>query len=292
MIFSTLRFSPDGFAKDPIVVQFGEFYWLYYSLFDSQKRLRIGVARSQNLDDWTVLEPLNLEGEIEKNGIGAPGAVVLDGKIHLFYQSYGNWEKDAICHAVSSDGEHFERNLGNPIFRPNGAWNCGRAIDADVLAHENTLFLACATRDPAMKIQKLVMATAPLNCDFGPQHWTQHGENSILEPELDWEGECIEAPALLRRDGKFWMFYAGAYNAAPQQIGLAVSHDGLKWRRTSNEPFLRCGEIGSWNAHESGHPGVFCEAGRVHLFFQGTNDKGKTWTISRVEIEENDWPQV
>ena len=290
MIFSDLRFSPNGFAKDPVVVPFDGEYWLYFSQFDADQHLRVGIARSTDLDNWEFVGLLPLEGEVEKNGIGAPGAIVLGGAIHLFYQTYGNGKNDAICHATSTDGLNFERNANNPIFRPSGAWNCGRAIDADVIAHENTLFLACATRDPDYQIQKLVMASAPLNSDFGPQSWTQRGEGSVLEPQLKWEGECIEAPAMLQRAGRSWMFYAGAYNASPQQIGLAVSDDGIRWRRTSDEPFLRNGAPGTWNADESGHPGVLVDGERVHLFFQGTSDKGRTWIISRVEIEDDDWP--
>ncbi len=299
MIFSSMRWADDGpqgsFAKDPVVVRLGDFHFLYYSFFDAEEKLRIGVARSADLDNWTKVGELGLVGEVEQNGIGAPGAIVLDNKVHLFYQSYGNGKLDAICHALSVDGLHFERTTENPVFRPEGDWNCGRAIDADVCAHENTLFLFCATRDPEMEIQMLTVATAPLNSDFGPGEWTQSGDDSILKPQLAWEDTCIEAPSVLRRNGKFWMFYAGAYNCAaqPQQIGLAVSDDGLNWRRTSDEPFLKNGESGTWNADESGHPGVFEDQhGRVHLFFQGTNDKGKTWFLSRVEIENSDWPEA
>lgn len=296
MIFSSMRWADEGkngpFAKDPVVVRLGDFYFLYYSFFDANDKLKIGVARSTDLDNWTKVGELGLVGEVEHNGIGAPGAIVLDNKVHLFYQSYGNGKLDAICHALSVDGLHFERTTENPIFRPDGGWNCGRAIDADVCAYDGTLFLFCATRDPHMEIQMLTMATASLDSHFGPGEWTQFGDDAILKPELSWEDKCIEAPAVLRRNGKFWMFYAGAYNCAPQQIGLAVSDDGFNWRRTSNEPFLRNGDEGTWNAHESGHPGVFCEEdGRVHLFFQGTNDRGNTWFLSRVEIEDGDWPQ-
>lgn len=297
MKFSSMRWAdagPNGpFAKDPIVVQLGDFYFLYYSLFDASKKLHIGVARSDDLDSWQKVGELGLVGEVERSGIGAPGAIVLGNKVHLFYQSYGNGRLDAICHAVSVDGLHFERTTENPIFRPEGEWNCGRAIDADVMAHDGKLYLYCATRDPDMEVQMLTVATAPLASDFGPGEWTQQGEGPILRPELAWEQKCIEAPTVLRRQDRFWMFYAGAYNAAPQQIGLAVSDNGVNWRRTSNEPFLAHGEAGSWNADESGHPGVFVdESGGVHLFFQGTNDQGQTYFLSRAEIEEGDWPEV
>src|SRR5680860_960101 len=92
-------------------------------------------------------------GEVEEKGFCAPGAIVLNDKIHLFYQSYGNGAKDAICHAWSTDGIHFTRNSTNPIFHPTGDWNCGRAIDADVIEHDGKLFLYWSTRDQEFKKQ-------------------------------------------------------------------------------------------------------------------------------------------
>ena len=81
------------------------------------------------------------------------------------------------------------------------------------------------------------------------------------------------------------MFYAGAYNNAPQQIGVAVSDDGVRWRRVGDKPFLENGKPGTWNSSESGHPGLFVAPdGRVWLFFQGNNDNGKTWYLSKVEV--------
>lgn len=39
------------------------------------------------------------------------------------------------------------------------------------------------------------------------------------------------------RYGKVYMFYAGAYNNCPQQIGVAVSRDGIHFERLSDSPF-------------------------------------------------------
>jgi hypothetical protein len=210
---------------------------------------------------------------------------VLDGQVHLFYQTYGNGPRDAICHAVSGDGLHFRRNPTNPIFSPTGAWNCGRAIDADVIVDGDRLLLYWATRDPAFQVQMPGVAAAPLDSDFGRERWTQLCDAPILKPELPWERKCIEAPALCRRDGRLYMFYGGGYNNEPQQIGCAVSDDGVRWTRLSDEPILPNGAPGAWNASESGHPFVFTDAdGQMHLFFQGNNDMGRTWWLSRKEI--------
>lgn len=93
----------------------------------------------------------------------------------------------------------------------------------------------------------------------------------------------------MRHGGRLWMFYAGGYNNEPQQIGVAVSDDGIRWTRVSDRPLVPNGPPGSWNSSESGHPGVFVDAGgATHLFFQGNNDKGKTWYLSKARIEWRD----
>lgn len=294
-----MRFSDTSrlgrpFAKDPAVVRLGDEYLLYYSLppYDPSRRPEgapegwtIGIARSTDLSHWEKVGEVLPEQDCERQGLCAPGARVLDGRVHLFYQTYGNGPRDAICHAVSDDGRHFVRNAQNPVFRPTGDWNCGRAIDADVIVHGGRLLLLCATRDPAMRVQMLVAAEAELDSGFGRDAWRQLGAGPALAPELPWEEACIEAPALFVRDGRLFMFYAGAYNNAPQQVGVATSEDGVAWTRLSEQPFLPNGRRGEWNASESGHPFTFTDDdGALYLFFQGNNDHGQTWHLSQVGV--------
>lgn len=280
------RTSGEPFAKDPAVVKFRGVYYLYYS----RKPLDdgcwgIGIAISCDLEHWEKIGELPMEQPCERNGICAPGAIVLNDRVHLFYQTYGNGPKDAICHAVSDDGRLFAKDASNPVFSPTGNWNNGRAIDADMIVHDGKLFLYFATRDPAGEIQMQGAATAPLESDYGRASWTQACTESILRPELDWEEACIEAAALCKRDDKLYMFYGGAYNNRPQQIGCAVSEDGIRWSRLFQDPFLPNGEPGSWNASESGHPFVFVDDnGRTYLFFQGNDDGGRTYYLSKAEL--------
>ncbi len=275
-----------AFAKDPDVARFGGRYLVYYTISRPGKGIAIGIAESKNLNDWEKVGEILPETEYEKKGLGAPGALVRDGKVHLFYQTYGNREKDAICHAWSDDGINFTRNETNPIFRPTGDWNCGRAIDADVIEFKGSYLLYCATRDPSYQVQKLVVASAPIESGFRQESWKQLGNGSILEPELFWEKKCIEAASICEHDGKLYMFYAGGYNNEPQQIGCAVSSDGVEWKRLSGLPFLPNGKAGEWNSSESGHPGVFADDdGRTYLFFQGNNDKGRSWFLSNMVVK-------
>ena len=279
------------YSKDPHVVKFKGRYLMYHSIppmkGDPASGWNIGIAESKDLMNWTKVGEITPapEADYEKKGLCAPGALVKDGKVHLFYQTYGNGEKDAICHAVSDDGIRFKRNPTNPIFHPAGDWTCGRAIDAEVCEFKGRYFLYFATRDKNYDIQMQGVAVAPGNTNFNREDWVQATDSSILYPVYPWEGKCIEGASIAKRGDKLYMFYAGAYNNAPQQIGVAESEDGIVWKRLSEEPFLRNGKPGEWNSSESGHPHIFTDSdGRTYLFYQGNNDNGKTWYITQEEV--------
>ena len=273
------------FAKDPAVVRFHGKYLMYYSLRHKDERFGIGIAVSDDLEQWTASGEIPRTQSCEAHGIAAPGAIVLKGQVHLFYQTYGNGRRDAICHAVSENGVEFAKNPENPVFRPSDDWCCGRAIDADVCIWNGRLHLYFATRDHAMRIQKVGGAWAALDSGFGKAAWTQLARQALLTPELSWEGECVEAPAVLADGGSLYMFYGGSYNCTPQQIGCAVSADGVFFQRVFALPFLPCGLPGAWNSSESGHPYAFRDDdGSVYLFCQGSPDGGKTWYLSHVRI--------
>jgi predicted GH43/DUF377 family glycosyl hydrolase len=280
-------------SKNPHVIRFDGRYLMYTSVLpvEGSKAREIEITESQDLIHWKNVGMMRIEEAYEKNGISAPGVLVINGKVHVFYQTYGNGVNDALCHAVSENGiSNFKRNPSNPIFKPDGEWNCGRAIDAEVFFYKNKYFLYYATRDPEMKIQMQGVATAPANTDFSRNDWTHHSkEEPILKPELPWEGECIEAASIIERNGKLYMFYGGGYNNWPQQIGVAESNDGISWQRLSDTPLLSNGKQGEWNSSESGHPHIFEDIdGTTFLFFQGNDDHGNTWFISKVEIGWNE----
>ncbi len=283
------------YAKDPSVVSFNDAYYMYYSIppgnDPGQEGWNIGIAKSDDLDRWEKVGEIHPEAEYESKGLCAPEAQVVDGKIHLFYQTYGNGPKDAICHAVSADGLVFERNTTNPIFAPTGDWNAGRAIDADVFVKGDSIYLFWATRDKAYKQQLLGVSVAPLSGEFKRNSWKQISQKPLLQPELPWEMNCIEAASVFEDHGKYYMFYAGAYNHEGQQIGLAVSEDLVTWKRVSSQPVLPRGDKKAWNSTESGHPGVLVQDDGIKwLFYQGNPDHGFSYYLSKIKftISEND----
>jgi predicted GH43/DUF377 family glycosyl hydrolase len=292
MYFGDTSRTGSPFSKDPHVIRFGGRYLMYYSIKPYEdktnpvKGLGIGIAESSDLINWKKTGEIAPAEDYESKGLCAPCARVIDGKVHLFYQTYGNGKNDAICHAISSDGMIFTRNATNPVFRPEGPWTCGRAIDAEVIMFKGNYYLYYATRDPDYKIQLQGVAVASGTTDFSRSSWKNLStDKAMMKPELPWEKDCIEGASVIERKGNLYMFYAGAYNNAPQQVGVAVSEDGVNWKRMSDDPFLPNGKPGEWNSSESGHPHIFEDQnGRTYLFYQGNNDKGKTWFISQKEV--------
>jgi len=295
MMFGDVSRTGTPFSKDPHVIKFRGRYLMYYSIPQHRdvtnpvKGWGIGIAESRDLTCWEKIGEIIPSADYEEKGICAPCARVIKGKVHLFYQTYGNGKNDAICHAWSDDGLTFLRDKTNPVFHPDGAWNCGRAIDAEVIFFKGKYYLYYATRDPDYRIQMQGVAVAPGNTDFNRGDWRNIStEAPMLKPELPWEKDCIEGASVIKKNGKLYMFYAGAYNNAPQQVGVAVSTDAVHWNRLSDKPFLANGKPGEWNSSESGHPHIFSDRnGKTYLFFQGNNDNGKTWFISKVEIKWN-----
>jgi hypothetical protein len=266
MMFSDTSRLDRPFAKDPHVIFFNDKYMMYYSIpggRDSENVLQgwgIGIAESSDLKSWNKIGEVNVDpsATYEAKGYAAPGALVRNDTVHLFYQTYGNGRDDAICHAWSVDGITFTRNSSNPIFKPIGDWNVGRAIDAEVILFNDRYYLYYATRDPDYKIQMMGVAVADGNSNFNREDWEDLSiEGPMLKPELSWELNCVEAASVIVRDQMLYMFYAGGYNNDPQQVGVAKSSDGVQWDRMFIEPFLANGQPNEWNSSESGHPHIF-----------------------------------
>ena len=297
------RPGPEGhpFAKDPTVIRHAGRYLMYYSVCGYQKgkipkgvsKDRTGwrgaIAESHDLVSWTRIGEIEVSGAPDFVGWVAPCVKKFDGKVHLFAQGKRGEciANNVIWHAVSDDGINFSLGKDNPVMVPNNEWSIDRSIDAEVYRVGDRMMLMFATREkPGAKIQQLGMAWAPYGSDYGANDWTEMTlKGPFFRPERPWEMKCVEAPTVVERKGIWYMFYAGAYNHERQQIGVAWSPDGINFRRWSDEPVFPHGESGSWNAWESGHPGLFVdEDGRTYLFYQGKATLGGDYSLSCVEV--------
>ncbi|MBP5510650.1 MAG: family 43 glycosylhydrolase [Kiritimatiellae bacterium] len=297
------------FAKDPTVIRHNGRYLMYYSVcaYDKAHRPRdLGekpggwwgaVAESSDLVHWKRIGDIEIEGSKFISAAVAPCVKKIDGKIHMFHQArhqaaegkkwYYTSKNALIWHATSEDGIHFKCADTKPAFAPQNKWSIDRAIDAEFYRVGDRLMLMYATREkPDAKIQRLGIAWAPYESDWALDKWTELSiEKPFFEPELPWEMKCIEAPTVVERNGIWYMFYAGAYNHERQQIGVAWSSDGVNFKRWRDTPVFPHGKPGTWNAWESGHPGLFVDDdGRVYLFYQGKATLKGDYQLSCTEV--------
>ncbi|HVM62643.1 MAG TPA: hypothetical protein VMV72_17410 [Verrucomicrobiae bacterium] len=112
---------------------------------------------------------------------------------------------------------------------------------------------------------------------YGPTGEFDHGGRVIGGFLL---GSCdLKSPrALKKRDGKYWSLYGayplqGGYELRPGSQGLAVSDDGLTWRRAENHPVLSTADpdCGEWEKSCIYQPWLVEYGGRLFDFYNAAN---------------------
>jgi predicted GH43/DUF377 family glycosyl hydrolase len=227
-----------------------------------------------------ILVP-NPDREWENLKVYNPGAVFHDGKHHLFYRAVNRGEdwRSTIGHAVSEDGECFER-LPDPAIVPEGDAELRGCEDPRVTKVGDTFFMAYASYDG--KDVRLSIATSK---DL--IHWEKHGNalrdfdfteyGGIKTSWRDGKPYVKDASGKERSksggifpekiDGKYRMIF-GEY-----QMWSATSEDGLKWD-VRKEVFLdsREGEYFDNVFVEMGPPPIKTEKGWLVLY-HGVNEE-------------------
>jgi hypothetical protein len=87
MMYADSSRTGKPFSKNPFVIQFKGRYLMYSSVLPvkgSQSR-EIEITESFDLIHWKNVGFLNIQEPYEKNGISAPCALVIKGKVHVFY---------------------------------------------------------------------------------------------------------------------------------------------------------------------------------------------------------------
>ncbi len=112
---------------------------------------------------------------------------------------------------------------------------------------------------------------------FGPPGEFDHG-GCVIGACL-YESCDLRAPRVLKRhDGRFWSLYGcyprqGGYELRPGCEGVAVSDDGLTWRRARNAPILAVDDpdCGTWEKDCIYQPWLVEHRGRFFNFYNAAN---------------------
>jgi len=72
------------------------------------------------------------------------------------------------------------------------------------------------------------------------------------------------------------MWYSGENDQYDDNIGLAISTDGVSWVRYGQNPVLRVGAIGEWDSRSVMEPWVIFENGEYKMWYSGMMAANRT----------------
>lgn len=193
----------------------------------------MGYATSKDKIHWDIRKEPVMTAELpwEKTSLYCPH-VLWDEEQRIYRMWYSGGEQyecDAIGYATSTDGIHWKKYGGNPIFSadPSQFWDCLKVEACYVIRHEDWYYMFYlgmdADRHPAIGLAR---------SKDGITGWERHPDNPIVAgSEGYWDWLCICKPTVLKTADGFLMWYNGvnlAYNdgEGQEELGLA-RHKGF-----------------------------------------------------------------
>lgn len=224
---------------DPDVLESGGRHYMYAT---NDSRRNVQVAESDDLVEWTVLDEdalPELPGWIIPGKTWAPEVTEVTPGNFVMYTTATNFSPSVQCIAVATSTSP----TGPFVVQGDAMLVCpaeeGGAIDASTFrAADGTLHLLwkndgnCCGHDTWLQIAPL--AADGLSLTGPPQR--------LLMQTLDWEGDLVEAPTLVEREGVLHLFYsANFFGDESYAVGHATA-SGLAGPWTKDEaPFFSTG---------------------------------------------------
>ncbi len=128
-------------------------------------------------------------------------------------------------------------------------------------------------------------------------------ETPFAQPVIDrgpantWEHYAVDNPYVFCDAGKFYCFYEAQDRPFPQggreQIGLAVSDDGLAWKKGPHNPILTTGPRGAWDDKVAKLPAaVIRHDDTYYLFYSGRDKTTKQIGMAKATSPEGPWTKL
>lgn len=210
----------------PYVLKHNNTYHMWYTGQSPVPALksRLGYAQSQDGVEWKrnprpVLKP---ELPWEKGAIMCTHVLYDSAKseYRMWYSAGDKYEPDAIGHAVSLDGVHWNRTSENPIFAPNEQDHS--AFDALKVTCPHIIFDGVYYNMFYIGFNNDESSIGLARSKDGLSDWERHPGNPIIRHAPgDWDSISSYKPYLLH-NGTHWLMWYNGRSSALEQIGLAT----------------------------------------------------------------------
>ncbi|WP_221393007.1 hypothetical protein [Dyadobacter sp. NIV53] len=213
------------------------------------------------------------------------GYVIREGNVYKMWYTGGGAVlpdetlRSRISYATSVDGIKWEKYTTNPVLDVSGSqW--------DSLGVETVSVLLDEEADPKERY-KMWYAGQTFN-DFRYNigyavsqdgiHWDKYQNGPVLTVGStdEWDNGFLEGPSVIKVGSQYKMWYAGydvSVNGKPTDgkvnIGLAISDDGIQWKKYEGNPVMTTGT--GWDAETVQDPHVIYADGSYHMWYGGVN---------------------
>lgn len=263
----------DADFPDPFVLPAGAALFAYATNTRRGRRLNIQVSRSADGASWSApheaMPAVPAWALASRPDLWAPEAIRIGGRYVLYFSARHATrmrpDGRSLCVgaavAAAPEGPFVPQPQPLTCGGPHGVIDASPLRDGDrlwlyVKTDGNCCAAPTAVQALPLRADGLALAGAPV---------TLRG----LAADRPWEGRVIEAPHMVKAEGRYFMFYAGNdYGGARYATGYAIC-DGPTGpcRDAADNPILHsndgAGVVGP------GHPAVFRHAGRTWIAYHG-----------------------
>lgn len=270
-----------GDYPDPSVIRVGKNY--YATATSSEWGPEFPILHSTDLVNWSIVGvvfPTRPEWSV--GNYWAPEIWQENGKFYIFYVA--RRKNGPLCIAAATA----EKPTGP--YTDHGALECQEvgSIDAFPIRDENgKLFVVW--KEDGNSINKPTPLWAQ---ELDEKNWKFVGTRKEIlrnDPET-WEGNLVEGPYIMRRNGYFYMFYSGnaccgrgcnyAMGAARSKALLGI------WEKDPANPILK----GNENFNCPGHGTIVTtENGRTYMMYHAYDPKDTNYVGRQALLDEVNW---
>lgn len=222
-----------GSLYDPHVIKVNNTFLMYVSIRDNGN---IGVVESKDGINWSdIKQVLHCDQESGwEQAVSRCSVVYKDNKYYMYYTGQQNGIS-RIGLAISDDGYNFKKQ-NKCIITPEYNWEGNSVMNPFVLFdQDDNTFKMWYSAGETFEPDVVCYAESKDGITFNKNLY-----NPVFSKGMEWyDSSKVSVGCVIKRDGKYIMFYIGYKNKYEANICCAVSENGKsKWRRHEENPIV------------------------------------------------------
>jgi predicted GH43/DUF377 family glycosyl hydrolase len=240
----------------------------------------IGFAVSKDGINWSIYPSAVLKadsGKWDSYSVDVPEVIRENRQYKMWYASYRNLSSpNYLGYATSSDGIHWTKYAGNPVFGPGtAAWEVNGPYSCSVMPTQGGYKMWYGGFGATFSNLRIGYATSTDGISW--KRDTLNNPVLNLGAASQWDDKLVSSPNVLRIGNAYYMWYvgvevAGRYDAT----GVATSLDGItNWQRNAANPVLVM-TGGAWDQKWTEAGTVLQVGDTLHMWYDGYREPEST----------------